>query len=373
MRERTTSRRFGFLLGAALPALLLATGCDKDSASPEINDPVSQTEDIDDPFGGFNTSDEMVGFDDPYLLSDEGELDYEDDIIEDPDVRDLIEDSATWLFGVRLTWGYLDRDSTHSDDPVDWSGSAMVDSGALIAVRTIQFEPGQDYLLRPSEGPVSRRRVVEWVSTTTVAFDGVQLRVADPTSGQGPNSLTLSVPLLDKTFEIAELAEMDTTFLVDEAGHQFRVQARRLEPGIQCRHGWLSGRWEQLDPQTDAEALQRRINGRFRGHWTDAYGDVGGFLRGFYGVNARGYRVYFGKLIDRNGAFVGLVRGTWDHSLHTPGSGPFRGVWLDEEERAFGAMRGLWERRGPSGDGFFHGAWRSWCGDVDEEIDSDIF
>ena len=371
MKRQTRSRCFWLLIAAVSSLAFLMVGCDTDNSSPDLNESTSQTEEIDDPYGGFNTSDEMTGFGDDFLMSDEGELDYEDEITDDPEVQALFDDPENALYAVRVTWGYLTRDSTNTNEPVDWSGYAEVDSGALVVARTIQFEPRQDYLIRPIRASLMLdRERIDWVSQTTVAFDGVQLLFVDPTAGEGPNSLTIEVPLFNTTIELADLEDLDRTVAVDDLGHEIRIQAAKIDLASLCGRGWMSGRWERLDVNQDD--LRRGIMGRFRGHWSNRHGTVGGYMKGFYGVNRNGNRVIFGKVINRRGTFIALMRGTWMPSQDTHGAGTFRAAWIDVSHQVQGGMRGVWARRG-EGMGFFHGAWRTQCDDGGEEFDPATF
>jgi len=359
--------RAGWVL-ATVAAAALTVGCESDTSSPDTtDDPLTQTVDIDDPYGGFNRSSEPAGFGDDYLLSDEGEVPVSDAVADQPEVATMLDAPDNDLYAVRLTWGYLAKDSTGTDERVDWSGSASVDEGAVIAVRTIQFEQRSgDHVVRPRDS----RLVLEWVSTTTVAMDGLQLLVVDP-QDEVDNILHIDVPLLDEDIPVAELDGLDRMIEVGDAGHEFRIQARKVEITA-CSRGWVSGRW-QHDPERPNDD-RGRVLGHFLGHWTNAAGEEGGAIRGIYGVNRRGHRVLFGKLIDPSGNFRGLARGTWQPTA-SPGVGSFRAHWLDVDRQVVGGMRGVWERRDRDGSGYFHGAWATLCdGASDEvEIDESIF
>jgi hypothetical protein len=361
-------------LGGLLAVLALGgLGCDKDPAqAPGEDEAISQTESINDPYGGYNTSDEIAGFGDEYLLSAEGEAAFDDAVADDPEVRNMLGVLEAHLYGVRLTWGYLERDSSHSDAVVDWSGGADVDTGAVIAVRTIAFEPFQGDQIEPRVN----RRELDWTSHTTTGFDGVQLLVVDPTQGAGPLTFHVAAGVVEASFELAQLADLDSTIVVDAEGHEFRIESRRLELTLDCRRGWTSGRWDnlRLDPEV-RHTLSVGVLGRFRGHWVTDRGDLAGYLHGFYGVNRRGHQVLFGKVIGSNGRFMGLLRGTWLLSPHSPGTGVWKAHWLDASREVIGGMRGVWERRDVRGAGFFHGAWATGC-DSEEaqvEIDPSIF
>jgi hypothetical protein len=356
------------LFAAGTAAAVLTIGCESDTSSPDVvDDPATQSADIDDPFGGYNRSSEPAGFGDPYLLGDEGEVLVADEMADDPEVNTMMDAPENDLYAVRLTWGYLAKDSTGTDEAVDWSGSASVDAGAVLAIRTIQFEQREgDHVVRPRDS----RLLLEWESTTTRAMDGLQLLVLDPQDVEG-NVFHIDVPLVDEDIEVTLLDGLDRMIQAGEAGHELRIQARRVEISTDCRRGWVSGRWDHNpDHPTDGRPEQGLVLGGFRGHWTNRDGEMGGSMRGIYGVNGRGHRVIFGKVIDHQGTFRGLVRGTWQPTA-SPGVGSFRAHWLDFDRQVVGGMRGVWERRDRDGAGFFHGAWATLCDEESDEVEID--
>lgn len=375
MRALTTWKRHLPALALVAGVSAFAVGCESTSSEPQDGgeDPATQTEDIDARYGGFNTSDEVAGFADPYLL-EEGSRPVDDEMEMDPAVQDLRARPDVSAYAVRLTFGYLERDSSHVNTPTDWSGSAVVDTGAVLARRTILFEPLQgDHVVRPRPN----RRTIEWEATTTVHFDGLQLVVLDPTGEDGDGALTIDMPLFSETIAMSELVELDRTVEVDDAGHQVRLQARKLvrpdDPQF-CRRGWLAGRWQHLvmDGVTDAPV---GVIGRFAGHFTNAEGTIAGALRGYYGINRRGHRVLFGKLIGENGKFEALMRGTWEHAPDSRGHGRFLARLYDADRNPIGATRGAWQRRN-AGQGTFEGAWALLCADDsadDVVLDEEIF
>jgi hypothetical protein len=361
----------GSIWPLAAAGVLLAAGCDSDKApaGPGTDDPLQQSEDINDPYGGFNRSSEPAAFGD-VLLTAEGEVSVNDEIASEPGTSVLLDRPETTLYAVRVTWGYLERDSTNGNGATDWTGSAVADTGAVIAVRAIAFEqPQGDHIVRPRE---SRERL-DWVSTTTVSFDGLQLLVVDPLIEGFTNTLTIEMPLFQRTYDVVSLASLSELVDVDDAGHQVRVQARKVDLTADCRAGWASGRWGSIEGHdTD---LPDGVLGRFRAHWVDTRGTAGGTMRGFYGINDRGHRVLFGKIIDRQGNFVGLLRGTWDTGLLL-NVGTFRAHWLNFDREVVGGMRGVWEHRGRNVGGFLHGAWATSCDDQEGGevvIDPNIF
>lgn len=356
------------IIGLAAVVAVGMFGCDTPSTTV-TDDAMSQTETLADPYGGYNTADEVAGFDDAFLL-EQGERLAGDPALEDSDVQAALADAEHELYGVRVTWGYHDRGVMDSVEPVRWDGSAQVTFGVIAAMRTILFERRTDHLMFPRPD----RQTLEWESVTTTHFDGLQLLIVDENEDVD-NMLTLTFPQLSKTYSMAELVELDEMIVVDELGHQIHVQARKLENVLTpCHAGWLSGLWQPLpDVATD---VATGIRGRFRGHWTDERGDLGGYLKGHYGINTRGHRVFFGKAITMDGRFAGLVRGVWAPSEETPGAGAFRGRWLNAAHDAIGGLRGVYQTTRDGGT--FHGAWATGCPEEESDapeltIDDSVF
>lgn len=99
--------------------------------------------------------------------------------------------------------------------------------------------------------------------------------------------------------------------------------------------------------------------GSFSGVWVGQQGRLSGTLRGVYGLNQVGDRVLFGKFIDNTGRFAGFLRGTW---MQTSGTeqpvvkGTFTGRWIDPQNRERGTVKGTWQRPA-DGSGTFEGSW----------------
>jgi ketosteroid isomerase-like protein len=77
--------------------------------------------------------------------------------------------------------------------------------------------------------------------------------------------------------------------------------------------------------------------GRYAGLVLDSDGEPVGHIRGIYGNRRNGQPVFFGKFINRDGGFRGIVRGTYDERH-------FDGRWLDRAGD-HGVMAGVY--RGP--------------------------
>jgi hypothetical protein len=84
-----------------------------------------------------------------------------------------------------------------------------------------------------------------------------------------------------------------------------------------------------------------------------------GYLRGVYGPNSHGEKVFFGKWIGQGGNFKGMLRGHYGAYDARPG-GWFEGAWLGSSLRVKGKVRGSWMTN-DNGGGNFRGTWRRAC------------
>ncbi len=310
-----------------------------------------QVPDINDPYGGYNLADEPPGFGDPALLEESSEakgMDYDDPISDTPAVARLIDRPVPRHF-LLITWGNLERDSTITF-ATDWSGSLTVDAGTIILRRVIRFEP-RDRIL-----PRERRDLLEWISYTGPAFDGILVRIlpaptaASVESVDSPGDLTFSTGPLTISFTYDELKDIHKVIRVDEAGNA--VAFNSIIVPRRCPHGFLGGVWRN-DPDENG--------GIFYGMWMSELGHHVGYLKGFYGVDSTGARTFFGKWIDCNGRFKGILRGHWGSFPNAPG-GFFEGVWFGRSLRVQGTLKGIWKHNNAiDRGGFFRGRWATRC------------
>jgi len=347
----------------AIVAVWGVVGCDSsmDADAPADISSRTQTINLDDPYGGYNTADERPGFGDPYLLENYG-ADQANLAFAAADLDTTRIDRRRPHRFLMITWGNLRADST-IDASTDWSGSLCVENGAVRALRTIRFERG-DYLL-----PRTSRTCVEWVSHTKPSFDGILVSlhrspcdslvsvgaVVDSLCGE-PLAVTFKTGPLTITFTQDELRNLHRVIPVDDAGNAVAFNTLVLKPG-DCPQGFLAGQWKDVEGE--------RYEGVFRGQWVSENGLHEGFLRGVYGVNRRGEHVFFGKWINQAGTFRGIVRGRYGRGpdlREGEADGWFNGVWFNRRLLVGGNLRGVWgqgERKGEAG--FFRGAWAQRC------------
>jgi hypothetical protein len=331
----------------------LAVGCSNNATESEISQPLN----LDDAFGGYTPADEAPGFDDPELLASvESEEDFNDPIALTPEIAALTEDPNAGVFHFRAVWGQLCLDTEHTA-LTDFSGSLEVTRGGILVRRIIRFEVGQDWV-----EPRTDRKLVEWVSQTSIHNDGIAVDVIIPdlipdpgsTEPVEPVEVTFTAGSYSRTFTLREIAALDTIVDLDD-GNQIAFAGHLYS---RCPRGMLAGHW----------GVDEEGNGAFRGRWI-ADGRTVGFLRGHYGVNDNGRRVFFGKWITENGRFEGFIRGTWGEFQFGTANrydrqivdGHFEGRIYTADEVEIGALAGRWLGSTILDYGFFHGRWRLNC------------
>jgi hypothetical protein len=107
--------------------------------------------------------------------------------------------------------------------------------------------------------------------------------------------------------------------------------------------------------------------GTFAGLWTNLSGRINGFLRGGYGLDAEGNRVFYGKYIGRQGQVRGMLIGTWEPAEDETHMGTFQGQWVGSGGQLEGLLGG--RAHGVEGypGGFFVGRWTTACDDEAED------
>lgn len=355
---------------AAIALAAFLAGCFLADDTPLSPAPVpaapGEAIDLDSPTGGYAMTDEAPAFGEPEQ--------YEALSLETP-VRDPIEATDEYqarlrargarVFEFRAVWGALWNadDSTRTDPcPLDWSGTLRLEGGVIAVHRTIAFEP-EDSLYRVDPSTIG------WISHTGRHIDGVHVRLIVPSPdsarAEAPKPrLVLRTGPWSRIFEIEELVALRLVEPVDRCGNGIAISS--VERLLPCPHGQLAGSWKLLPPDSIAPPDSNGVvRGRFRGVWVGAGGNISGHLRGVFGVNSAGERVFFGKYIDTTGRFMGILRGRYGAR---PGAaelsryplGWFAGEWIGRGG-ALGRLKGHWMMDAEYGAGCFHGVWGMNC------------
>jgi hypothetical protein len=371
------STLWGLLALAGLMTCLLA-GCggERDATAPAVAAADDfDAMDLDQAYGGLTFTDEAPAFGDPYdeamAIEDQASAS-EDPLQDDAEVRDL-EDAALHPAGpgappppasvtaLRLTWGRLGgspEDIHEQIQGLDWSGMLRVDRGLIVVRRVILFERPRDHLVLPRPD----RRTVAWVSHTGRHFDGLIVEIIEPAAPvdsttaatPAPNMLHLTMPRIALDIPVTELAGLDVTHLIDEPGNALRMEGHRVADEDLCPRGFLGGAWHADRDSTTTDG------GVFKGRWVGLWGRLLGYVRGRYGLDSSGERVFFGKYIDRQGRCRGMLAGTWQ-AADENGRGQFHGEWHNADATVEGILGGDFAEVPGRPGGFFSGRWVTLC------------
>ncbi len=321
---------------AGLPlVLLLATStvaCVDSSPGQSTDDAVSALE-LDS--GGLDTSDEAPQFDAEAAFTAaaiESDTATADPMASDPSMVALNAPGANVdAHDLLILWGRFpaDRDATTGRD---WSGELRLSRGGMLIRRKIMFEQATDRVL-----PRTSRDAISFESVTRPAADGIALTVFDPQSGSGPLTLTYT-PVTGAAHSI-DLAQLATGPVVIDVGDGNRILIAGQRRNDACSHGFLRGRWRTLTPKASG----------YLGVVTNADGDVVGHIRGIAGTRKSGESVMFGKFINREGHFMGLVKGSFEN-------GTFAAHWLDRQGD-HGQLHGVYFPGATDHGGGFLGKW----------------
>jgi len=380
----------------ALGALALLAGCSDEGTDPLAAGAAGddfENLDFSDPYGGLTASDETEAFGDDalkaLLLAEEGE-EVDDPLAGDPQVRawermgerpsDPTDRARPRFTYLRLRWGMLrgPGDTLTVEPPcdaTDWTGVIRADRGVVVVKRVIRFERPGDHIIWPRLD----RRTVAFVSHTYCGFDGLVIQIIEPPvsvddeTAATPNMLHIDLPLYEADIAVADLADLDEVVRVDDKGNAIQLTGFGLGDIGYCPKGFLSGVYRVLpalaetSPDSCGDCGVRM--GRWLGAWTDLTGRLRGFMRGGYGVNAAGERVFVGKAIDRRGRFHALIRGGWEPTGDERELATFRGEWFLASGRLDGVLGGEAHQVEGYPGGFYVGRWTTIC---DAEAEAEI-
>jgi hypothetical protein len=394
MMNRKWNLNTTIITAAVFMMIGLMAGCSSDDSGLMTTSQTGRDDyehmDLDQAYGGLTATDEEEAFGDEALktlmLAEDQET-VDDPLRDDPVVREMEERSRNMnqyeegerprFTYLRLRWGMLrgpdDGPSAESPcDVTDWTGTIRTDRGLVVVKRMIKFESPGDNVIFPRLNP----QTVAFVSRTRCHFDGLLIQIIEPPidSGTGPevaNKLYIDTEPFQKEFLVSELTGMEEVFEVDDLGNRFYLNGFGLSDIETCPKGFMSGRYRHIvdeDPGTAAIEGEGKHYGSFSGAWYKLNGRIHGFMRGGYGVNADGEKIFVGKVIDRRGRFRGLLRGGWEPVSDERGLGEFRGEWVTPKGRAEGLLGGRAHPVEGYPGGFYEGRWTTLCDDEAEGL-----
>ncbi|TET35072.1 MAG: hypothetical protein E3J72_13235 [Planctomycetota bacterium] len=321
---------------------MLPVACKKESSKP----PLSPDKIITGQWGGYDTTNEDQFFAEeshgtPYDGDEEGEDDPDDEIADDPDLLTLLADPNRVVYILRADWGQLQFNPNHKT-VIDWAGSISTTRGAVIVRRVYRFEIlTGDHIIRPRTDIKS----VSWASTTSIHHDGLMVAIItlpDDNSSTTEVTFTTAYEGYERTFTLADLEAMNETVLMQDGTNRIAFNAAKTELG-QLVDGVMGGRW---------------ASGKFLGRWIALDGAPLGRFAGIYGINMAGKRVFFGKIVQQDGTFMGLMKGGWCPLPFTLGlAGLYLGVYTDDTVTVTGLLGGHYIKSYYLQGGWFRGVW----------------
>jgi len=333
--------------------LALVSGCSQSTSS--------DTEDYSE-FGGYLPSDETPAFGDQVLLADsEADKAYDDPLLDSNDVdTTIMEAEDNGSYALRIIWGSLEYDSTVTE-LTDWTGSLTISRGAEIIRKKIRFEDGQDEIVHRTD-----RKLIEWVSFTTVHHDGIFVNLyvppvdtTDTLTVDEPVTVTFTTGPFSKTFDITELIALDTIYDLEDSVNSVAFRGFKIYPR-ECPKGFMEGYWGK-------DSTGRGV---FKGRWMSQHGYFGGHVRGHWGVDRDGNEtnVFYGKWIEANGSFKGFLKGKYHKHPMTSNSqnhgGWIKGEIFNSDRAKIGALRGHYKKSRCGCDGklgHFQARWKTYC------------
>jgi len=303
----------------------------------ELGDVASEASDLELEYGGIDEADEAPMFGDAsFALLDEATEEPSAPEARDPEDPAEARRADYVDLAVTLLWGKLRPDPAETE-VTDWTGGLAVEGAAIARVRPIRFEA------RDAISPRSDRGHVAWVSHTGPHHDGIAvlLRVPREAPEDARRALALRTRAFSVTIPLADLAHMNR--VVDVGDNQVAIHAFIVRPE-DCASGFLRGHWAA--PDSDGR-------GRFLGRWISEDGSLRGHVRGLYGERTSGEQVFFGKVIDRQGRFIGRLAGRYE-------AGEFHGRWV-ARGGAEGGVAGRYARGANGQGGTFVGRWAERC------------
>ena len=295
-------------------ALVLATtaaACVDDAGQtptePSTDDVVSAIEQEN---GGLDTADEAPEFGIAEVYSAaaiEPVAAEADPIASDPTIVEMARPGAPNVVARDLVilWGRWPADPTATTGR-DWSGSLQLSRGGMVVRKRIAFEQATDRVL-----PRTARDLVEFESQTKPHADGLVLTVFDGDAANA-NPITLTYTPNGGAAHSLDLSRLANGPIVVDVGDGNRILIAGHRRVDTCEHGFMRGRWRALAPNASA----------YLGIVTNSDGDPIGHIRGIAGERQSGEKVMFGKFIDRDGNFKGLLKGTYEN-------GHYRARWID--------------------------------------------
>lgn len=285
--------------------------------------------------GGFTTTAEQPQFGDLQMqrIAEASTTGTDDVLLESGELPADPAPPERHLYRVLAVWGHLPG-APAPTQPTDWTGGFAVDNGQLSVRRTIQFEDVDH--VAPRVDP-SR---VDFVSHTLPFVDGLALAVRVVGN---PGMLHVRSAAVTTDFDLSTVERDGEVRRAIDGANGMVLAVHEIRPG--CVGGVTFGEWRRVEDNGF---------GVFRGRVFSGNDAPAGAIRGIFGHRQDGSPVFFGKHIDLDGHWDGLLHGTY-------GDSRFHGEWAERDPALRGVVGGRYFEAPVGGDdhGLFVGRWHS--------------
>jgi hypothetical protein len=346
------------LLGILAIALGLA-GCDTgpdESVTPDNGEGemVYGTFALEAEDGGFD-EDSAEEVEDFFTEPEADELDeleefFADDDAEDAALDEVLETDPELADGVKaarllISWGQFPID-WDLDEVTAWSGFVYGLGAKVFVRRALRYEQHDYY------APCAGHQCVMIFSHTMPHHDGLLLTVVAKPGAENPRVVINFPGLYKRVIPVAAIPAVSDVTTVDDLGNKVVLMGTTIKP--LCEAGLTHGYWKRLNPK----------GGIFGGKWVSHDGAPMGKLAGIWGKRNDGTRVLFGAYLSANGAFEGVIKGTYTPlpAASDKFGGVFNAKWFDLDKAVGGILRGRYSIAPTGGKGAFLGRWAKKCG-----------
>ena len=310
--------------------------------------------------GGFDES-SAEAVEDFFMEPEADELDemeefFADDAAEDAALDAVMETDPELSGDVKaarllVSWGQFPVD-WDLREVTTWSGFVYGLGAKVFVRRALRYEKHDYY------APCAGNQCVMIFSHTMPHHDGLLLTVVAKPGAENPRVVINFPGLYKRVIPVAAIPAVSEVTTVDDLGNKVALMGTTIKP--LCEAGLVHGYWKRLNPK----------GGIFGGKWIAHDGAPMGKLAGLWGTRADGTRVLFGAYVSANGAFKGVLKGTYTPvpAALDKNAGIIKANWHDKDKAIGGILRGRYSIAPAGGKGAFLGRWAAKCGGLTPDL-----
>ena len=244
-----------------------------------------------------------------------------------------------------LAWGQFPID-WDLQEVTTWDGFIFGLGAKVFVRRALRYEKHDYY------APCQGHQCVMVYSHTVPHHDGLLLTVVPEPGATNPRVVISFAGQFKRVIPVSEIPAISQVTTVDDLNNKVVLMGTKIQ--TPCQVGLTLGYWKRMNLK----------GGIFGGRWIAADGAPMGKLAGLWGMRNDGSRVLFGLYLSENGAFKGVIKGTYQPDPAATGGdgGVFDAKWRDKGKDVRGVLRGRYTIAPTGGKGSFHGRWAARCG-----------